>query len=523
MKLCVMAPLLMQNDRDWMLFVNSLRTLQQAIALKVRRPGSVSLGVSSDVWWGLVQRSNANEWNWAYYDRLAWTLFCLNRERPNLPELHWAPIMSFHQCGGNVGDSVNIPIPGWAVKNREYVSEKGNACREYVSLWHDEAVIPYYKKFINAFARRYSGAFLSMHNNQNCRAPEICELNISCGPAGELRFPSYNSHDRWAYPHYGFGQGGSYDAWLDYEAYLWRRYSGRPYYGPRQSSAGLMSDSRYYTSDEGRDFFEWYNHALIKHGQRMIQAGLDGLDGTPLFKVRIGVKIPGIHWNSASNRARPRSGEVLAGLIDPSCSSMEYGQPYLTDGYLKMLWALVRPQDMKLSYRASSGRSHSIGRGGREPNDLYLEGGYKLPVMAGAGRREKLDLTIHFTCAEMPEQVRSEKLPYNPELEPWNKHEPAGWGKMVVDPFSRPQALVTHVAWCGNMLPEGDGLELGIENALAHFPRHYWNNIFKAVSKENYGKTFYEGKTGIPYQNINILRLDTAAENSDLFASLIKI
>ncbi|MCP3967505.1 MAG: family 14 glycosylhydrolase [Lentisphaerae bacterium] len=521
MKLCVMAPLFIKYSHEWGTFVNSLRTLQHAILRQVGRQSAATLIVSSDVWWGLVQRENANTWNWAYYDRLAWTLFCLNRERPDLPSLQWAPIMSFHQCGGNVGDTVNIPIPRWAVNGREYVSEKGNVCREFVSLWHDEDIIPYYMKFVHQFARRYSGEFMSQYNKVTCQAPEIVEINISCGPAGELRYPSYNSHDKWVYPHYGFGQASSYKSWLDYEDYLKTRYAGHPHYGPRQSTTGLMSDSRYFTTDEGKDFFEWYNHSLIKHGQRMIQAGLNGLEGTPLYNVRIGVKIPGIHWNSAANRGKPRSGEVLAGLIDPAISNMRDGDPNLTDGYLKMIWALARPQEMRMNYRERGGLERSIGRGGMEPNDLYRKGGHRLPVMSGKGRRQRLDLTVHFTCAEMPSEIRSETMSYAAALEPWNKHEPARYGSMIVDPFSRPQALVTHVAWCGNMIPEEAGLELGIENALAHFPRRYWNNIFKAVDKGNYGRTFKEGKTGIPYHNINILRLDTAAENSDLFASLV--
>lgn len=27
--------------------------------------------------------------------------------------LEYHPVMSFHQCGGNVGDACNIPLPSW--------------------------------------------------------------------------------------------------------------------------------------------------------------------------------------------------------------------------------------------------------------------------------------------------------------------------------------------------------------------------------------------------------------------------
>ncbi len=28
-------------------------------------------------------------------------------------------VMSFHKCGGNVGDNVNIPLPKWVLKEAE--------------------------------------------------------------------------------------------------------------------------------------------------------------------------------------------------------------------------------------------------------------------------------------------------------------------------------------------------------------------------------------------------------------------
>jgi beta-amylase len=32
-------------------------------------------------------------------------------------------VMSFHGCGGNIGDSVNIPIPSWVLEKEEHVPE----------------------------------------------------------------------------------------------------------------------------------------------------------------------------------------------------------------------------------------------------------------------------------------------------------------------------------------------------------------------------------------------------------------
>ena len=50
--------------------------------------------VSVDVWWGDVEK-NDNVFNWTYYD----TLFAKIKRS----HLKIVPIVSFHQCGGNVG------------------------------------------------------------------------------------------------------------------------------------------------------------------------------------------------------------------------------------------------------------------------------------------------------------------------------------------------------------------------------------------------------------------------------------
>jgi hypothetical protein len=52
--------------------------------------------VSVDVWWGIVERDGDNRFVWDYYDKVA--------DAIRDAGLHWAPILSFHQCGGNVGD-----------------------------------------------------------------------------------------------------------------------------------------------------------------------------------------------------------------------------------------------------------------------------------------------------------------------------------------------------------------------------------------------------------------------------------
>lgn len=54
-------------------------------------------GVMMDVWWGLVEREAAGEYNWGGYVELM--------EMAKKHGLKVQAVMSFHQCGGNVGDS----------------------------------------------------------------------------------------------------------------------------------------------------------------------------------------------------------------------------------------------------------------------------------------------------------------------------------------------------------------------------------------------------------------------------------
>lgn len=54
-------------------------------------------GIMVDVWWGLVEKDSPREYNWAGYSELL--------EMAKKHALKVQAVMSFHQCGGNVGDS----------------------------------------------------------------------------------------------------------------------------------------------------------------------------------------------------------------------------------------------------------------------------------------------------------------------------------------------------------------------------------------------------------------------------------
>lgn len=54
-------------------------------------------GIMMDVWWGLVERDGPGFYNWGGYEELL--------EMTKKFGLKVQAVMSFHQCGGNVGDS----------------------------------------------------------------------------------------------------------------------------------------------------------------------------------------------------------------------------------------------------------------------------------------------------------------------------------------------------------------------------------------------------------------------------------
>lgn len=57
-------------------------------------------GIMMDVWWGLVERDSPGEYNWGGYVELM--------EMAKKHGLKVQAVMSFHQCGGNVGDSCTL-------------------------------------------------------------------------------------------------------------------------------------------------------------------------------------------------------------------------------------------------------------------------------------------------------------------------------------------------------------------------------------------------------------------------------
>lgn len=111
-------------------------------------------GVMADCWWGLVEQKE-KEYNFSPYEQLS--------QMAADAGLKIQYVLSFHQCGGNVGDDCDYPLPDWAVKSSNdiwYQDQHGNKDYEYISLFADSAAvlgsakrtpIQAYTDFISAF------------------------------------------------------------------------------------------------------------------------------------------------------------------------------------------------------------------------------------------------------------------------------------------------------------------------------------------------------------------------------------
>ncbi|XP_042403407.1 beta-amylase 1, chloroplastic-like isoform X2 [Zingiber officinale] len=162
-------------------------------------------GVMIDVWWGLVEKDRPGEYDWRGYDELLDTARRIG--------LKVQAVMSFHQCGGNVGDTVMISLPQWVLEEMDkdpdlaYTDQWGCRNYEYVSLGcdmvpvlKDRTPIQCYADFMRAFRDHFAPLL----------GTTIVEIQVGMGPAGELRYPSYPElNGTWKFP--GIGAFQCYD------------------------------------------------------------------------------------------------------------------------------------------------------------------------------------------------------------------------------------------------------------------------------------------------------------------------
>ena len=308
--------------------------------------------VSIDVWWGMVEGSGDQQFDWSYYD----TMFKIITDAG----LQVQAIMSFHKCGGNVGDDVYIPIPSWiwavAGPGGQYVNELYNPGNdEVVALWasNPDAVNKQYIEFMDAFENHFAGY-----------ADKLQSINISCGPAGECRYPSYNRYVidgttyGQGYPTRGYLYCYSDQAIAAFQDAIEEKYNSvkalNNAWGTKLASFSdvkppsngdsffnIKDNTAYINAPYGRDFIDWYSSEMAEHGQNMLQCAIDAFDNQ-FTGIELEIKIPGVHW-TMGDPTMPRSAEVCAGLLN---SKLTVNVPAngCGPGYFTLLSAV---QDMK--------------------------------------------------------------------------------------------------------------------------------------------------------------------------------
>ncbi|XP_004306786.1 PREDICTED: beta-amylase 2, chloroplastic [Fragaria vesca subsp. vesca] len=270
-------------------------------------------GVMVDCWWGIVEAHNPQSYNWSGYKKLFQIVRDLN--------LKLQVVMSFHECGGNVGDDVHIPLPYWVTeigqKNPDiyFTNREGQRIVECLTWGIDKervlkgrTAVEVYFDYMRSFRVEFDEFFAE---------GIISEIEVGLGPCGELRYPSYPAQHGWKYP--GIGEFQCYDRYLMENLRKAAEVRGHSFwarapdnagsYNFRPQDTGFFRDGGDYDSYYGRFFLNWYSNVLVDHGDRVLTLANLAFEGTS-----IAAKLSGIHWwyKTASHAA-----ELTAGFYNP--------------------------------------------------------------------------------------------------------------------------------------------------------------------------------------------------------------
>lgn len=203
-----------------------------------------------------------------------------------------------------------------------------------------------YRSFIAAFLEAMGPDFIGS---------TITELQVGCGPCGELRYPSYPlGSGMWEFP--GMGEFQCFDTRMLADLAATARSEGHPaewgappgdtgQYNAKPNSSSFFREG--FSKPRGAFFLTWYADALLTHGENMMKTASDALAG--YSGVALAVKISGIHWwkFTASRAAEATAGyyvsndycsyERIAGMLaqynavmDFTCLEMRtWDQPFL--------------------------------------------------------------------------------------------------------------------------------------------------------------------------------------------------
>jgi beta-amylase len=259
-------------------------------------------GIMVDVWWGIVERKGPKNYDFNAYKQLVDMCRVLN--------LKVQVVMSFHRCGGNVNDDCNIPLPQWVLNigNQNghiyYTDRSGQHDSEYLSLgvdherlFHGRTAIEIYADCMAAFRDHF----------KNYLGSTITTIEVGLGPAGELRYPSYQL-DKWDFP--GQGEFQCYDKYMLEKLKKAAIAFGKPEWGgggpsnagsyrdhPTHPNSFFTDGHENWSSPYGNFFLSWYSKILIKHGEDIL------IEAKRVFKnyiesnaITLAAKIAGIHW-----------------------------------------------------------------------------------------------------------------------------------------------------------------------------------------------------------------------------------
>ncbi|KMT02261.1 hypothetical protein BVRB_9g206490 isoform A [Beta vulgaris subsp. vulgaris] len=271
-------------------------------------------GVMVDVWWGIIESKGPKQYDWKAYR----SLFQVIKDCG----LKVQAIMSFHQCGGNVGDGVFIPLPQWVLQVGDgnpdifYTNRRGTRNKEYLTLGVDNEPIIGGRTPIQA----YSDYMKSFRENMSdfLDAGTIVDIEVGLGPAGELRYPSYPQNQGWNYP--GIGEFQCYDKYLKQDFKKAATDAGHPewelpenagQYNDRPESTEFFRNNGTYVTERGRFFLTWYSNKLLIHGDQILEEATKAFCGC---KVKVAAKqVSGIHWWYKDGS---HAGELTAGYYN---------------------------------------------------------------------------------------------------------------------------------------------------------------------------------------------------------------
>eukprot|EP00928_Gymnodinium_smaydae_P098960 TRINITY_DN9321_c0_g1_i1.p1 TRINITY_DN9321_c0_g1~~TRINITY_DN9321_c0_g1_i1.p1 ORF type:complete len:451 (+),score=90.83 TRINITY_DN9321_c0_g1_i1:49-1353(+) len=260
-------------------------------------------GIMADVWWGVTEKS-AKQYDFSAYAELV--------EMAKSRGLTVQFVTSFHQCGGNVGDTCNIPVPSF-VSNAPgiwYKDQNGNEDKEYISLFADNVSVAgrtpldMYNDWFSAFASAFADDL----------GKTIDQVQVGMGPAGELRYPSYQL-SRWHFCGVGAFQAFDEHALASLKAFA--EAASKPQFSSPPRDAGDYNsrpdDTNFfrsgYQTDGGRFFLDWYFKSLKTHGANVLSRARAALGQ----KVNLAGKVAGIHWWYKSPH---HAAEVTAGYYN---------------------------------------------------------------------------------------------------------------------------------------------------------------------------------------------------------------